>query len=674
MTYPLSGSAPLSTVTFDLSRSSEGLAPELETGTLQGQSLQMRPSGDEVLARGSESRSRSASDAPLPRDGSIQHAPDRPGPFGLSLLTGGVKVPAFGVRYDAAQHAGTEIGPYRVVGEKSRGVEPGFIGKKAWTDSDTAKLSQPGHKFCTKADAWISQRLEPLGGSFQVRKEAAEILSKRGDTGFDPKKHDVGRFLRARPELRSEVFTALKASPRIGAAIKDMIMTTEPKFTKNHYVKLDYRETEGSGERENRKYTLPKSNAKSFGFGAIGKWIHQLMRRQTPEKINRDAMREALANDLMKSFGIFTQKLKLVPTTYQDGTPKLLLDGTHMTGPRGERFSDFEGAIKGKSPNGQLVKLDPETRKPAKNERGNYEVDTSIENLGRNKIFMLVLGDRDAIGSSGGNKGRVGNMFAAIDPGHSLELGGQRLMEKRDIHSDMSFDQPSILGGKCYKNFTIFDQSSFSERMEGVRELQRQMRMNDGNGDDLQVFEAYAKQFSGGGMNYKEQVAAMRDAYVARRDYIVRDVFAERLGVYEYDMAAVGDPAAQETAKAQTLDVLDMLEKITSEHSWMSGDIELAYPTVQKRTEWHVAEAGGSITFSAQGASKDARQQLADFVRRTGIEGDFAITDDGRGNLSVTVPKTEIGKAYGAFSVENLKKVDVERAQILSDALENIGF
>jgi hypothetical protein len=188
------------------------------------------------------------------------------------------------------------------------------------------------------------------------------------------------------------------------------------------------------------------------------------------------------------------------------------------------------------------------------------------------------------------------------------------------------------------------------------------------------VFEAYAKQFSGGGMDYKEQVAAMRDAYIARRDYIVRDVFAERLGVYDYDMAAVGDGAAQETAKAQTLDVLDMLEKITSERSWMSGDIELAYPTVKNRTEWHVAEAGGSITFSAQGASKYAREQLADFVRRSGIEGDFTITDDGRGNLSITVPKTEIGQAFGSFSVENLKKLDTQRAEVLSEALENIGF
>ena len=53
---------------------------------------------------------------------------------------------------------------------------------------------------------------------------------------------------------------------------------------------------------------------------------------------NEGAVREALANDLMRSLGIQSQKLKLVESVHADGTPKLMLDGTHVDG-----FSDFDG-------------------------------------------------------------------------------------------------------------------------------------------------------------------------------------------------------------------------------------------------------------------------------------------------------------------------------------------
>lgn len=596
---------------------------------------------------------------------------NRPGQFGLKFFqNGGGAIQRFGERYDRSVHGDRQVGPYRVVGDKSRGVEPGFIGRKAWTAGDTAKMTTPGHKFSVKADNWLRQNLNQLGGNFQVQKAARDILVGMGDTGFRPGKHDVYRFLAARPDLQRTVFAMLKQDPAIDARLREHIMSTEPKFTKNHYVKLDYRETERSGDGDQRTYTLPKSNAKSFGFGAIGKFFHQLARRQSPDQINRDAMRESLANDLMKSFGIFAQKLKLVPTTYQDGTSKLLLDGTHMTGPNGEKFSDFEGSIKGKSPYGQLVRMQPDGKEPFVNTRGHYEVDTSINEMGRNKIFMLLLGDRDAIGSSGGNKGRVGNTFAAIDPGHSLELGGQRLMERRDINSDMSFDQPSRLAGKCYKNFTIFDQCSFSERMEGVRKLQELVN----SGEDLQVFDDYAAQFNHGrqGLDFEDQINAMRDAYVGRRDYIL-EVFEERLGVYDFDMAGVGDANAQETAKKQTLDILDTFEKITAKRSWMSGNTELQHPTIKDRTEWHVAENGDDVEFSVEGLSRSGRRGLEEFLEHHGLTNTYPIVEN-NGRLAISIPKDELGTAFGHINIRQVEAFDTGRVQAMIDVLDNAGL
>lgn len=613
----------------------------------------------------------SRSSQPLPQPKQVDRRPlsdhnvqmGKPGQYGLKHFQSDKgPIAPFGLRYDKATHGDLQVGDYRVVADKSRGVEPGFVGRKAWTDADTDKLSKPGHKFSVKADSFLDQRLNPLSGNFKIRKAAEEFLISKGDTGFKKGKDDVYHFINARPELRRETLDHLKTEPPIQNALKEHVMQTEDKFNRNHYVKLDYREAQGKGEGEARTYTLPKSNAKDFGFGAIGKFFHQLARRQTPDAINRDAMREGLANDLMRSFGIFTQKLKIIPTTYDQGLgknnpPKLLLDGTHMVGPKGEKFRDFEGAIKGKLPNGQLVKLDPDTGKPVKNTRGHYEVDTSIKEMGRNKIFMLLLGDRDAIGSKGGNKGRVGDTFAAIDPGHSLELGGQNLMGRKDIRSDMSFVQPSWLASKCYKNFSIFDQSPFSERMEGVRQLREQAR----NGTDLEVFEDYASTFgkdASPGLDFSEQIGAMKKAYIERRDYILNNVFAERLGVYDYDFSGVGDVGAQQEAPKQVLDVLDTLEKITSKHTWRSGDIELAVPIVTDRTAWNVKESGGSIEFSVDNPSRSVRSRLENFINDSGIDrGNYTIDTSG-GRLVVRVAKSEIGTAFADFSLTKLKAHD----------------
>lgn len=587
----------------------------------------------------------------------------KPGQYGLKHFQADKGfVDPFGKRYDKATHGDVQVGDYRVIADKSRGVEPGFVGRKAWTDGDTDKLSKSGHKFCVKADSFLDQRLNPTSPNFRIRKAAEEFLVSKGDTGFRPGKDEVYHFLNARPELRRETLDHLKTEPPILNALKEHVMASEDKFNRNHYVKLDYREAQGKGEGAERTYTLPKSNAKSFGFGAIGKFFHQLARRQTPDAINRDAMREGLANDLMRSFGIFTQKLKIIPTTYdqglgKDNPPKLLLDGTHMVGPKGEKFRDFEGAIKGKLPNGQLVKLDADTGKPVKNTRGHYEVDTSIKEMGRNKIFMLLLGDRDAIGSKGGNKGRVGDTFAAIDPGHSLELGGQNLMGRKDIHSDMSFDQPSRLASKSYKNFSIFDQSPFSERMEGVRQLREQAR----NGSDLEVFEDYGATFGKDaprGLDFGDQIGAMKKAYIERRDYILNEVFAERLAVYDYDFSGVGDVGAQREAPKQVLDVLDTLEKITSKHTWRSGDIELAVPIVTDRTEWNVKESGGSIEFSVDNPSRSVRSRLEAFINDSGIDRSNYTIDTSGGRLVVRVAKADIGTAFADFSLTNLKAHD----------------
>ena len=86
--------------------------------------------------------------------------------------------------------------------------------------------------------------------------------------------------------------------------------------------------------------------------------------------------------------GIESQKAKLVRSEYTDGKMKLLIDAEHMsqTGADGQvqSFRDFAGHIV----DGFLVRDDDRGRS-----------DTSMAQLGRNKILMLALSDRDALGA-----------------------------------------------------------------------------------------------------------------------------------------------------------------------------------------------------------------------------------------------------------------------------------
>jgi hypothetical protein len=135
-------------------------------------------------------------------------------------------------------------------------------------------------------------------------------------------------------------------------------------------------------------------------------------------------------------------------------------------------------------------------------------------------------------------------------------------------------------------------------------------------------------------------------------------VFAERLKVYDYDMSGVGDdPQTQETAKKQTLDVLDTLEKITSPHTWTSGNTELACPIVTQRTEWHVSESGDNIEFSVENPTRDARSRLQAFMDGMNLSGAYRL-EERDGLLVLTVAKDNIGQAFGQFSVANLKLHD----------------
>ena len=284
----------------------------------------------------------------------------------------------------------------------------------------------------------------------------------------------------ANKAIRDGVLDHLKStSPEIRDELRKDVMANEKKFDKLHMIKLDYVET----DMTKKKGETPRPDPVRQAEVPAASRIHRTDpgQRQPQRRARDDGQRP----DEVR-MGVHSQKLKLLPTEYADGHPKLLLDGTFATGPQGGRFSDFDGHLE----DGFIVQLGPD-KKPLKDANGHFNLDTSINQLGRNKIHMLAMADRDALGSSGGNKGFADNTFIGIDPGHALE---ENLLGRTgDVRSDFSFDQPSKIEKRGYKNFTIFDQQPLSEKMEGVRKMKE---LRD-SGADVAIFDDYADKFDG---------------------------------------------------------------------------------------------------------------------------------------------------------------------------------
>lgn len=575
--------------------------------------------------------------------------------------------------------AGMQLGHYIIVSDKRKGVEPGFVATKAWTEKDTHNMVENDkHKFSIKANAFLEGELtkQAKAGSGPLLDKLNDFLDKRAQLlGED--KPDIQEFLTdpAHSAAKAVFLKDLKRDRAVQDLCKQEVMTTEPKFAKRHYVKLDYLE---SDRTLTGNYRIPRDKAKGF--------MHWFFKSQSRSDINKGAVRECLANDLMSKLGVHSQKLKIIPAQWNDGYPKLLLDSTHVKGPKGGDFSDFDGCIR----DGQLVEIDTEKTKdlqsqakkrlethpndksakkqaketvPKQHQDGTYKLDRSMEELGRNKIFMLLMSDRDALGSTGGNKGRGDNRFVGIDPGHALE---ERLLGRTDdIRSDFSFKQPwGTKFGLGYKNFTIFDQQPLSEKMEGVRKLKELAK----TGEDVAVFDDYAKQFDGSlhkDLNYKREFEGLRDMYVDRRTAIL-NVFKERLEVDGFNFQdgikdKENDPRQKELAN-KALDVLDNLEKLTSETRSTSpkGQVALDRPLVTKRKEWHIEQdkTSNNIVMSFEGGSRSRRSAetaIRDMIKKDPAlgkafqEGAFELRNEG-GRLKVIVPHD--GK--GAANLEKL--------------------
>ncbi|MFY3974792.1 hypothetical protein ACOTHX_01310 [Achromobacter xylosoxidans] len=588
--------------------------------------------------------------------------------------------PTFGQRYPVGNGLVLDrVGGYRVMGDKTRGVEPGFIGKRDWSAGDTVKMGAAPHPFNTQAVALAQQWLVGGGGLPPHTPPDADLDAmllnslSRLSTGGGPLA-GAATLVLTNPALALNngslidvLRNVMPPNAALNAALADAlvadtvaaitapnqnaltneatnlfreltgdIMLTQAKFTKNHYIKLDYYEADKIGD----KYHIPKDKAKG---NIVTAPLHRLLTGATPTERNEGAVRESLANDLMRVMGVESQKLKIVEGQYPDGTTKLMLDGTHVAG-----FSDFDGRPERGDiylKDGVLVRNQQRNTDPPNQYTGAPALVTTINELGRNKILMLLMADRDALGSRGGNKGYVGNTFVGIDPGHALEE--DRLGVTGDVHSDFSFNQPKGPTFMGYKNFTVFDQSSLAEKMEGVRMI---AHLKQSQADE-QLFDRYAQEFSANNnrppeARFDATIVNLKALYIARRDGLL-NVFAPRLAV---DSFAFGfqEPAAQYFAmRDATLNALDGLEKLTSKTTATTkSGIDLEYPQVKSpsdRKEWNVTQdpATGDLLFVSAGKSvTQMRTAVQNFLPNT-VQG-HTLQVGPQNTLTLRIPVAQV--------------------------------
>ena len=628
---------------------------------------------------------------------------------------------------------GRVFGRYVVHDRKKLGVEPGFVALKVWTRDDTDRMldlsNAKPHRYAMAATAAYLECLDDKELIDLARErgsaEVATLLSNRDPEDSDAVTAQHLRTLfREQPALRIWLLRSTFASIRKDLAqnegrlpprrqqqfevMKSLVQHQTEKFTKRHYVKLDYHERTLPNRLKPWGATKYARGARS-GLGVTKKAVDigvRWWKSDTPKGLNGSAVKEALANDLTRALGVPTQKLKLVASTFpgNTGEVKLLLDGTHVTGSTpDESYSDLTPYMSGHGERQVLVKtrteLDPRgarTLAPATNtgEGGVkiMEADTSRTGMGRYKAVFSLLADVDAVGSQGQNKGTVGKQFFAIDPGHSLDEGS---MLGEIPESDFRIKSE---GHGSYKNFAVFDQSPFSERMRGLKDT-----LDRVDGQEVrQLFESYKEQFGDNAasdeLRFKADIEhwnALLDARVVR----FREKFADRLAVYGFDMspalsgANAGDAIKQrETACDQVLDSLDALEKISSRHSWVQEwkakergrtqryQLKLAYPEVKSadRQAWTVTQGKSvadrdSLIFTMVGSNAQATRRFDAFLGKTQPNGLPAGWKQSREHNGITlkVPKSDIGKFNELFNLDRLSQADGYVRPGLSDMVDS---
>ncbi|MEO1016475.1 MAG: hypothetical protein AAFY56_02100 [Pseudomonadota bacterium] len=641
--------------------------------------------------------------------------PQKP-PIGLKYLKGTHKLdkPLDGGQTGKEEYLDQQdIGPFTYRGDFKGGIEPKFKATMNWTDGHTRQLSKDDSQLAADADSYLEDAIK---NTQHMADQAAKLLDDdaakllddpKSWTNFKDSKpvehlaysQQAAIFLKNNPKAMKNVTRALRKDPENLDHIKYHLThgsTTSKEFKTKHMVKLDYSDKKSTSiwskkkqpylsktARINERYKGSTwQNIKGFGHK-----MHQRRQANDWNDLRSDAIKETVANDLMHAMagpegdkGHVTQRLSLLPAkTNEKKSEKLLLDAELFTGDDigkpDAKFEDLEKSVQ----DGFVVKTNSQGQPVDENNNvivdkngkllkgKKYVADNSIKDLGRAKIKNQVLADVDGVGKYGQNKGRIGDTFAVFDTGKALE---SKHMKKRDIGNDFSHDSK-------FHNYSIFDDSPLSEKMKGVKDIKdmRDKKM------DQKLFDDYSETFDKTTLLEKEdakkhhkEIKEYQKLWNDRVDYVLDDVFKDRLDVYDFDFGT-DDASKKEQRAAQTFDTLDGLEKLCSKTSCLSENkkVALNHPRVTDRKEWSVRQdkQSGDLEFTMPTGNARNRvynmRKYFDSAAKNDKERDsykMFRSEDNR-QVVMVVPKNKIGDFANLMSNDRVMAYKhPERAKI----------
>lgn len=474
--------------------------------------------------------------------------------------------------YEAAK----ELFGQKIIRTKNRGVEPGFIAQKVWTERDDKKLFDKGHKFHQEAVKFLNREFEELDPT--SRQKVAEHLT--------------------------QVFL---------------------KFKKEHWWKLHYAE--------------PLFGRVMIDYAQAKHLIHRLGTAETPREKNLAALMEVLSNDIFTVLGFGGQKLTLRLAKYKNNYPMLLLDGTEVVGPNGEKFHTLDKSqafLKGPKGQGRIkdnMLLDPET---------NQMVPIDESKLGSSLMKALLMGDRDKVGKLGDNLGYIvvdgKAVLMNIDPGKSLEkpcwwrvdrmigyvLRNQKYERpkvKCDIRTDAIFDQeisPKDLFTSGYVNFSIFNDTQLADRVQGIKDIKEKWPQI------VSLFKQY--------YDFFKEHEAILDPHRSIFDKPIYQEIQEQFDRLQARAAMFLDILGERAKLSpEELNLLDNLEKLTSpttKKAPVEGEekeVDLKYLRIidpqKNRIEWSI-EDNSLLTFVAKDQTQfdQITKTLSEFIHTAQIQ------------------------------------------------------
>ncbi len=518
---------------------------------------------------------------------------------------------------------------YIRLGNKEKGVEPGFNALRAWRTEDTFRINDSDddyYKFLWRVFNELKNKQEILNPrSFinflkeknkkQYGDPLPEKYERRLNLIYDHIKQGIQfgklHFQIRKPSMDVDDLMRLAGDPEepMHQLAKAILQGTQKEFTKLHFIKLDYDIT-GKWFKTFGTVGVPWEKAKAKkhkilnkeipGSATIHKVIHWIGTHKKRREKNWGAVKEALANDIFELRQTKGQNLRLILTKYSDEYPMILLEGEEVEGPNGETYHDFEGHLLGDGEK-QRIAVWHENELWLNYVKINgkiYPVD--MASLATLKMQALFNGDYDKVGASGGNLGFIIQNGKAvvynIDPGKSFDKVS-KIDKEFEVNSDCS----------CYihhKNFSMFNGALLSDEIQGVKNVLENHRAV------LAKVDEYIGIFDEGELDFGKELKEIRQ-HLVDQEQKIRKLFGNRLDLSAGELNLLDDFEKQ---TSPTIKEVKFKERKKDGVTTPGGILKLARPEVVrgKRTEWSMKKQDNQYILSCKECDEEAFNSLKD--------------------------------------------------------------